>query len=343
MPHATQTPRKLAQLHEMLAGKGSMLIVLQDSPDPDALAAGAALRKLANELAEVQCSLACACELGRAENRALAKYLDLNLRNLAGLELGEFDQIAMVDTQPGHGNQSLPADVLPQIVIDHHPRHRITQSVPFTDIRSRYGATSTILYEYLADAGIALEVPLATGLLYGIRSDTQDLGREGTQADIDAFEALYPQANKRMLAAIQRGDVQTGYFQMLARALDNSYLCGRAICCRMGEIDNPDMVGEVADLLLRHEQADWTLCWGYYQDRAMLSLRTSLSDGRADQVIRHVVGRLGAAGGHHAMAGGQIDLHTGPRKTRQRIDRLIQRRFLSATGNDEASCRKMLG
>lgn len=341
MPTRNKTARKLRELKALLAGKSTLLIVLQDHPDPDALAAATALRTLANSLAGLHCSLACGGTVGRAENRALLRYLDLNLRPVADLDVRRFDLIALVDTQPGHGNNSLPPAVVPSIVIDHHPRSRLTRAVPFTDIRRHYGATSTILCEYLQQAGLVPDTALATALSYGIRSDTQDLGRDTTQADIDAVGRLYPLANHRLLGDIQRGAVPSAYFRLLAEALACARLCGRCIYADLGEVDHPDMIAEVADLLLRHEEVVWSLCWGYHQGRAILSLRTQVRDASAAEVIRRIVSRKGSGGGHRTMAGGQIPLPDLDPARQKRLDRLIRKRFLKVTGNDPATCRKL--
>jgi len=342
LSEANRTARKLADLRALLAGKATMVIVLQDDPDPDALGSAAALRKLANTLAGVSCSLACGGTVGRAENRALARYLDLNLRPLAQLDLAPFDLVAMVDTQPGHGNQSLPANLVPHVVLDHHPCHRETRAAAFRDVRRRYGATSTILHEYLREAGIVPEAPLATALLYGIRSDTQDLGREATRADVDAYETLYPLANKRMLGTIQRGEVPSAYFRLLAAAIERARLCGRSMYCELGDVDNADMIAEVADLLLRHEDADWSLCWGYHEGRALLSVRTIAGAPDAASVVRRLVSRRGTGGGHQTMAGGQVTLRDDSAAARRRLDRLIRQRFLRVTGAETALCRRLL-
>ena len=233
---------KIEQLNAILNGHKTMLIVMQDNPDPDSIAAAVALRKLANTLADVQCSIAHCGTVGRGENRALVKYLGLNLRDLAQIDLTGFDLVAMVDTQPGTGNNSLPDPVEPDIVIDHHPCRKTTRRCRFTDIRSSYGATVTILYEYFKAAGIKIDTPLATAMLYAIRSDTQDLGRDAARADTQALTELFMTANKRMLSEIQRGKVQRGYFQMLSDALKQAKVYGNAIVTNLGCIDNPDMI-----------------------------------------------------------------------------------------------------
>ena len=217
-----------------MQGHVSMLIVMQDYPDPDAIASAAALRDLANAMAGVQCFVAQGGALGRAENRAMVKYLDLKLHDMTQVDTDRFDLVAMVDTQPGTGNNSLPEGIIPQIVIDHHPMRQATRSAAFTDVRSGYGSTATILHEYLVESGIEIDARVATALLYGIRSDTNDLGREATQEDINALVALYPIANKRALSRIETERVPRAYFQMLAEGLRNAQTFRQMRCYRSG-------------------------------------------------------------------------------------------------------------
>ena len=101
----------------------------------------------------------------------------------------------LVDTQPGRPNNSLPDGVGPTAVIDHHPAYGTYPGVPFLDLREQYGATSTIVTEYVRESKLTPEPKIATALFYGITAETQDLGRESTAADIEAAHFLYPYAN----------------------------------------------------------------------------------------------------------------------------------------------------
>jgi nanoRNase/pAp phosphatase (c-di-AMP/oligoRNAs hydrolase) len=336
MKAAEKTGPKLQRLRELFTGNAYLLVVMQDNPDPDSIAAAVALRKLGNSLANLQVSVACGGTVGRGENRALIRYLGLNLRAIADVDFTKFDLLAMVDTQPGTGNNSLPERIEPNIVIDHHPIRRQTRTAPFTDIRSGYGATSTILVEYLIEAGITPDTPLATALLYGIRSDTQDLGREACRFDIEAIEFLYPYANKRMLGEIQRGKVPRVYYQMLANALRNACIQGPAIITDLGHIDNPDMIAEVADLLLREDETDWTMCTGSWNDKLLISVRTSEERNLAEKVVKRVVARKGTGGGHLTYAGGQIPLNGKTKAEQEQLLQDIRHKFMQSIGAEEA-------
>jgi nanoRNase/pAp phosphatase (c-di-AMP/oligoRNAs hydrolase) len=342
MKPASKTGPRVEKLIQLLKGKEYLLIVMQDNPDPDSIASAVGLRRFANITSDVQCSITHSGTVGRGENRALVNYLNLNLLQVDTIDFLKFDLIAMVDTQPGTGNNSLPPDHPPDIVIDHHPCHRATRSVPLIDIRSGYGATSTIICEYLRQVQITPEMPLATALLYGIRSDTQDLGRDATQVDIQAIEWLYPLANKRMLSQIQRGSVPTEYFRMLAEALKNARIYGDAIVTSLGPINNPDMIGEVADLLLREDKTTWTMCMGLFQGKILLSLRTIDENNKAETVVKRLVARRGTGGGHQTYAGGQIPLKQNTQAELLRMEKQLRQKFVRLIGAKENHAVKLI-
>lgn len=298
-----------------------MLIIMQDHPDPDAVASAAALRRIANQR-KIPCWIVHGGMVGRTENRSLVKYLDLKLRRLDQVNLDSFDRIALVDTQPGTGNNPLPQNVEADIVIDHHPIHSTTRSVGFTDIRSSYGATATILCEYLQVAEIEPEPPLATALLYGIISDTQDLGRRARKVDLESYFYLSQRANMRMLSGIQHGPLPKPYYRHLYTALDNASMFGNCIMTHLGSLDIPDSTGEIADLLVRHEEVEWCLCTGVFEHQLLLSLRAHPGGHKnAGHVIAKLVGSRGTGGGHHYLAGGQIELQS---ETKAELEELLQ-------------------
>jgi nanoRNase/pAp phosphatase (c-di-AMP/oligoRNAs hydrolase) len=338
-----KTRKKVGSLVGLLKEANSVLIVMQDNPDPDSIASALGLRKIANSQTEAQCTIACGGTVGRAENRAMVRYLSLNLRPLGEIDPVKFDLACMVDTQPGTGNNSFPADVLPDIVIDHHPVRQATRKCRFTDIRRDYGSTSTILCEYLEHLNATLETPLATALLYGIRSDTQDLGREATKADMDAIYYLYPLANKRVLSQIQRGRVNREYFQMLTEALKNARVYQNGVIITdLGPVENLDMIGEVADLFLRDDDVNCTMCYGLRDEKILISVRTSDESLEANKLVHRVVGRRGTGGGHKTYAGGQIPLAGLTKSAAARLEQQISKRLLKALHISEHPYTKLI-
>lgn len=329
---------RLARLWSVLDGAKTMLIVMQNNPDPDAIAAAAALRMIANEIHGIACSVAHAGAVGRAENVALLEYLRLNTRELETLDLDRFDRLGMVDAQPGAGNVNFDPAVRLDVIIDHHPIRRLTRTARFTDVRSRYGATCSMLYEYLTSAQIEIPTRLATAMIYGIRSDTQDLGRESTKADVEAYLGLYPLANARVLGRIVQAPLPRSYYAQLRIALDRAMVYGDRIVSFLGEIDSPEMVAEIADLLLRAEDVRWTMCLGIVDGWIHLSLRTIEREGDAGRIARNLGGRRGFGGGHNALAAAQIPIPngTGNGVTKKKVESMVRgltKRFLKATGD----------
>jgi nanoRNase/pAp phosphatase (c-di-AMP/oligoRNAs hydrolase) len=183
---------------------------------------------------------------------------------------------------------------------------------------------------------------LATALLYAIRTDTQDLGPEAVQADVRALESLYPLANAKMLSMIQRGSVTTGYFQNLAGALKNARVQGSCIFATLNGIDNPDILGELADMFLRCEAVEWTLCTGVYHGKTWISLRTSQTGMKAGEMMQKLVSGLGTGGGHEMSAGGQVPLVKDTRQEREAAQKTIRERLLREVGANNHQPKKLV-
>jgi len=219
----------LPALLQAIARPGPIVIIPHDNPDPDALASAATLTHLFRELGKRDASIALGGIVGRAENRAMLTYLNINLIPVSSIDLTSEAVVALVDTQPGRSNNSLPEGVTPTVVIDHHPAYSDYGSVPFLDLRTDYGATSTILAEYLRESRLPIDAKIATALFYGIAAETQDLGREATAADVAASMFLYPYTNKRRLAKIENARVPKEYFKGFRDAIEEAKVYDKII------------------------------------------------------------------------------------------------------------------
>src|SRR5207253_4839683 len=119
----------------LLAGRTSMLIYMHDNPDPDALAAGLGLRSLIEKEIGAVVTLAHGGIVGRAQNRAMVENLKIPLTPVERVEPDSFDIIALVDSQPETGNNSLPPGHRIDVVVDHHPPRSASARAPWCDIR----------------------------------------------------------------------------------------------------------------------------------------------------------------------------------------------------------------
>lgn len=285
-----------------------ILILPHNDPDPDAIACAVALQYLLAEAAGLTGHIAYGGIIGRAENRALVRYLNHPLHPLTGTDLDQTTHIALVDTQPGAGNNPwLPAWNI-AIVIDHHPWRQPTSNAALADVRPDLGAASTILLEYLQAAGLELPTPLITTLFYGIKTDTRGLSRGATPSDIAAYFYLQSRIDVEALAEIERAQVPTAYFKSFAIALEATQLYGDLAISYIGPMDYPDLAAEMADLLSRLEAVGWVICMGTYRHTLFLAVRTPGQKDGAGQFVQTIIGQGGTAGGHSAIAGGQIPL-----------------------------------
>ena len=108
---------RLARLLQAVEGTGEILILPHNDPDPDAIASSVALRHLLAEKAGVEGRIAYRGIIGRAENRALVRFLAYPLERLTRSEWHQGRPVALVDTQPGAANNSFPASSLSSLCL----------------------------------------------------------------------------------------------------------------------------------------------------------------------------------------------------------------------------------
>ena len=316
-------------LYAAVGDADAVLILPHNDPDPDAIASAVALRHLLLEALNVESAIVCQGIIGRAENRALVRYLGQPLRPLTDADLAGQASIALVDTQPGAGNNALPAGCEAAIVIDHHTWRELTAKADYVDVRLEVGATSTILTEYLQAANLEPEPPLATALFYGIKTDTRGLSRGARPADVAAYLYLQPHIDVQALAEIEYAQVPASYFKSFDTALQAARVYNGVVIAFVGPMAYPDLAAEMARLLLRLEKSQWIVCMGVHQEVLLLSVRTQSPTGRAEDLVQAIVGDDGTAGGHGPSAGGQIPLKgRDPEQIahvlRQRVLRVLQ-------------------
>ncbi len=319
------------------AGTGPVLVLTHDNPDPDSLASGMALSELLQAAWGIRSHLVFSGMVARAENRAMLKILTPVWEFRDQLpDLDQYSCIALIDTQPGAGNNRLPSESVPGIVIDHHqPLQERLTSVPYADVRPETGSTSTLLYQYLEAAGIIPNPDLATALFYGLHTDTLGLARGAIAADEVAYFNLLGLLDREKLVQVEQAGVQREYFLAFNRCLQAARLYGSAVVAYLGEMHRPDLTAEMADVLIRLDIARASLCLGTHDSRLYLSLRTKLHWKDAGILAQTLVAGLGKAGGHGSIAGGQVSLDGEDAGV---LAQEIQKRFLnlmSETGQGE--------
>lgn len=307
------TPERLQALRAA-AEPGPVLILTHANPDPDAMASGAALATLLERAWGIQSHLGYSGLVERAENKSVLNLLTptwVPVEQLGKLEA--YPAVAMVDTQPGAGNESLflgaSAHRWAQIVIDHHlPIREGLEEVAYLDVRAEVGATVSMMYQHLEAAGIQIDVRLATAMFYGIQSDTQGLSRGSWPVDQDAYFKLLGKIDRDLLAQIEQAILPREEFHAFNYGLQIAKVFGTVVIANLGPLHRPDFLAEMADMLIRLEHMRAALCIGFYADVLYLSLRTAPGERDAGLLIQQTVSPIGKAGGHGTVAGGQIRL-----------------------------------
>ena len=324
------------------AGSGTVLILTHDNPDPDSLASGKALAALLKVGWRIPSRLVYFGLVARAENREMLRLLAPEWEHVVRLpSLKRYSSLALVDTQPGSGNNQLPESADVQIVIDHHlPVHARTKNAVFWDVRPEAGATVSLVYQYLEAAGIVPGVDLATAMFYGIQADTRGLSRDSSPVDQAAYSKLWLSIDHQILAQVEQAGLPREYFRAMNRGLQAAYIYGSVVIAYIKRVPRPDFVGELADLLIRLHGAHAVLCLGYYGKSMYLSLRTRPSNIDAGDLIQEIVSPLGKAGGHGTSAGGRLPL-AGSRP--DEVADQLERRFLSLMGEPSTGKSLLLG
>lgn len=301
----------LRQLETALRGKKRALIVPHNDPDPDAVASAAALKYLLNNAYNMKATIAYEGIIGRAENKALVAYLNTPMEKFQQSHLVADPEAAylLVDSQPGSGNHPYPRGWQVDVVIDHHPKRSDIEGPGMVVIQPETGACSTLVTMMLQSSNLPPNRELATGLFYGIKSDTRGLSRGVSQDDIDAYFYLQPLINMDALVDIEQAQVPAAYFRSLHTTLHSARIYGILIFAFIGEAEYPDMAAEMADLLLRLDNIAWAICINEYDANLVISVRSKYPTGQADCLVSSMAAGEGSAGGHGMLAGGQIPLN----------------------------------
>jgi len=324
-------------------GRGKVLIVIHDNPDPDSLASAVALRHLLTMKLNRDSVIAFSGMISRGENITMARELEIVLTPMETVDLGDFSMICMLDTQPETGNNSLPPGTRVDLVVDHHPIRQTSRDCRWIDIRDNYGATATILYEYLKAQDVSLGTKLATALFYAIKSETQDLGREAGRADRNAYLHLFPLTNKALLYEITHPRLSPAHFRAMHTALENTVIYGSVLVISMGELTSPEVVAEMADYLVRLEGIEVAMSMGRDHRTLILSMRTMRHDLNAGELMRKLVAGQGTAGGHGMMAGGRICRDCASPLDFRRLEENLTQRLLEELGVSSCAPRALIG
>jgi nanoRNase/pAp phosphatase (c-di-AMP/oligoRNAs hydrolase) len=320
--------------------KKRVLILMHDNPDPDAIASAWGLSYLLKKKLSLTSTITYSGLIGRAENRALVRVLKIPLVKYDPQMLDKDYSMIMVDSQPYTGNNPLPLDVIPDGIIDHHPLRKTTKYKRWALINERIGATSTILTASLKRQKLFVPKNLATALFYAIRSETKDLGWEGSHLDYKNYLFLLPKVDFGALHKIMRPRLPEEYYQMIKEAINRSRIFDFVVVCPLRRVSYPELPAEIADFLISRENVNLSLVMGVHQKNMYLSLRALSKNVNAAKLIRDIIQGFGTGGGHEIIAGGKIpDVSSN---SRMRVEETIIQRLLDILSLSDVNGKRFI-
>lgn len=313
------------QLLSIVKGKRKVLILTHENPDPDSIASAFGLKYIFRRALGVNAVIVYSGIIGRVENQCMVKLLGIDMVPLSSINLRNSSVVILVDCQPHTGNVVLPSGVIPTAVIDHHPLRKSSTKAEYIDVRKGIGSTSTIITQYIRQLNLPMDRRVATALFYGIKSDTRDLGRQSSDADIRASVHLFPSTLQKKLARIEHPEKPKEYFIELYSVLNNAMIYGDVVVARVDMIGWPEMIGEYADELIQIEGIRWCMCYGRHNGSILFSIRTTRSSHMAGVLAHKICHGIGKGGGHETFAAGKIDIAQALKKVKDPEDILVKR------------------
>ncbi|MBX6365722.1 MAG: DHH family phosphoesterase, partial [Gemmatimonadetes bacterium] len=263
--------RRAHRLCAFAAGGGAVPILVHEDPDPDAVAAAFGVQTLLDRSPETAPIVTLGAPT-RPENRRLIELLHLQVTEVPAAELYGFERLVCVDTAP----RGLDPERLPRLaVVDHHPPQNGYRA-ELADVRPDYAAASTIVAEYLQAVDVArVGRGLATALLYGIKTDSDDLTRSVTPADVRAYAFLVARADLALLRRVERPMYSVHLVRAYGRALAGIAVENGVAAVHVGAID-PEAahtLAELADFCLSVEGVSWVVVAAEVGDDVALTIR----------------------------------------------------------------------
>jgi nanoRNase/pAp phosphatase (c-di-AMP/oligoRNAs hydrolase) len=193
------------------------------------------------------------------------------------------------------------------------------------DIRPHYGATSTIMTEYLRSAKIIPSAKLATGLYHGIKTDTNDFKGRTQIEDVRAFQYLFRYANIHLARKIEQADLRFDLLKYFKIALQDMRRRKGKVYVHLGNVVNPDVCVLIADFFMRVNTVTWSIVSGICDKKLTIIFRNDGIRKNAGKVAKEGFGMLGTAGGHKNMARAEIALS----ELKDRVDTRDDKKLLT--------------
>jgi nanoRNase/pAp phosphatase (c-di-AMP/oligoRNAs hydrolase) len=311
---------------------------MHDNPDPDAIASAWCITKLLEERTKIKVKACAGGAVVRAENVHMIKLLsppiqliDNSHDDLTVFEYGSTGAI-LVDCGATSTNHLLARCDLPLVgVIDHHQQHDPDSgNISFVDVQTDAAACATLTSNYLIEQGIRPSEELATAVWYALRTETSAYQSKYTSKDREILLWATEFGSPALLAEIENAPLSPRHFFDLKNAIDSTLVYENVAFCWVRNLQSVEVVGQVADLIIRCEGVEQVLCGTSFNEQAYVSVRTTPTGGDATQLLMTALKGLGCGGGHKHRAGGKVEKLEDSSNDNANFRKKVLARWLSA-------------
>lgn len=280
-----------------------IFIQTHNFPDHDAVASAYGLSELLLRFG-IKTYIVYKGEIQRDSLNKMIEKLKINIGKYEEFDIRAEDKIIVVDGCKGNSNvEELDGDEI--LVIDHHEVNK-TENVRYRDIRSSYGACSTIICTYYKELEEHMSKDVATALMIGLNMDTAQLTRGVSKEDVAAFHFLYTEANMLLVNSILRNYIKTSDLNFYKFLLNKIKFNSSIAFCYFENGCSQNLLGILGDFVLSLEEIDFVILCAKNNEVVNFSIRNEKRGLSAANIIQEVLEGIGFGGGHIDMAGGII-------------------------------------
>ncbi|HRT77548.1 MAG TPA: DHH family phosphoesterase [Spirochaetota bacterium] len=290
-----------------------IMIYIQGSPDPDALASSYALKYLGS-IYDVKMDIVAGADVSLLKNRVFINTIGIPFHiKRKRLKYSKYNGYAVLDFQAAKVKDI--GDDLPCLIhIDHHETADENHPSKFRYVTEKVGSVSTIMSfliePYSESLGGKIFKKVTTALYYGILSDTDNLVNANItdRAAIGFLERYYDGKIISKLLSTPYSPLTRSFIEIGER---NCVRYKDWLISGIGYIpeSNRDSIAIIADMLLEKEDVSLAMAYAIVESDKKLYLDTSLRARKASIDLNSLIKSLTRNGGGRKGKGAfQVDL-----------------------------------
>lgn len=285
-----------SSVYASFSGLKRILIVIKGSPDPDVLASSFALKVLCEE-SQIDATIVSLREVSLPQNKAVIQRLDIPVHFIKKVySVDDYDAYAVLDHQSAWVDD-IGTKIPCALHIDHHSQKEDKIDAKVRIISEEAGAVSTLMALILREKNIP-DSPLvlrrlATALMFGIKTDTDDMAHS-SDIDREAVAWLADRIDRDVMAEMESMPYSEETITVISKAVINEYFYKDWLFCGVGSMPEQyrDSIAITADYLLKNENVSGVVVFALISEQKSrrlyldASIRTTLESLNINNFIR---------------------------------------------------------